>query len=141
MDKIINLWNNGWQTRIINTAIVIIASLIIYKIINYIIKKSQKNDKSILIKSNKGKTYLNMLRSIIRNIFIIITVFAILQVNGVDISSMLAGVGILGVIFGLAIQDFLKDVIRGSTILSDEYFQVGDIVKYKEIEGKVRLYW
>ena len=50
---------------------------------------------------------------------------------------MLAGVGILGVIFGLAIQDFLKDVIRGSTILSDEYFQVGDIVKYKEIEGKV----
>ena len=137
MEKIIDMWSSGWQTRVINTAIVIIASIIIYKIINYIIKKSEKNEKSILVKTNKGKTYLKLLRSVIRNIFIIITVFAILQVNGVNISSMLAGVGILGVIFGLAIQDFLKDVIRGSTILSDEYFEVGDIVTYKDIEGKV----
>ena len=52
---------------------------------------------------------------------------------------MLAGVGVLGVIFGLAVQDFLKDVIRGSTILSDEYFQVGDIIKYKDMEGKVMV--
>ena len=34
-------------------------------------------------------------------------------------------------------QDFLKDIIRGSSILSDDYFKVGDIVKYKDIEGKV----
>ena len=48
-----------------------------------------------------------------------------------------AGLGILGVIFGLAIQDWLKDIIRGSSILSDNYFAVGDVVKYKDIEGKV----
>ena len=37
----------------------------------------------------------------------------------------------------MAIQDFLKDIIRGSSILSDDYFSVGDVVKYKDIEGKV----
>ena len=60
-----------------------------------------------------------------------------LQINGVDVSSVLTGVGILGIILGLAIQDWLKDIIRGSSILSDNYFAVGDVVKYKDIEGKV----
>ena len=80
-----------------------------------------------------------MLRSIIRYIFIIVTVLIILQINGVNVGSVLAGVGILGVVLGLAIQDWLKDIIRGSSILSDNYFSVGDIVKYKNIEGKVLL--
>ena len=61
----------------------------------------------------------------------------LLKVNGVDVSSVLAGVGIVGVIFGLAIQDWLKDIIRGGSILSDNYFSVGDVVNYKGIEGKV----
>lgn len=50
---------------------------------------------------------------------------------------MLAGLGIISVIIGLAIQDYLKDIIRGTSILSDDYFSVGDVVKYKDIEGKV----
>lgn len=50
---------------------------------------------------------------------------------------MLAGVGIVSVIVGLAIQDALKDIIRGFSILSEEYFSVGDIVTYDGITGKV----
>ena len=37
----------------------------------------------------------------------------------------------------LAIQDWLKDIIRGSSILSDGYFAVGDIVNYNGQEGEV----
>ena len=54
-----------------------------------------------------------------------------------NVSSLLAGVGILSVIIGLAVQDALKDIIRGFSILSDEYFNIGDIILYKEITGKV----
>ena len=61
----------------------------------------------------------------------------LLQVYGINVSSVLAGVGIFGVVFGLAIQDWLKDIIRGSSIISDEYFKVGDIIKYNDMEGKV----
>ena len=50
---------------------------------------------------------------------------------------MLAGVGIVSVIIGLAIQDALKDIIRGFSILSEEYFSVGDVVTYGDITGKV----
>lgn len=37
----------------------------------------------------------------------------------------------------MAIQDWLKDIIRGTSIISDNYFSVGDVVKYNGIEGKV----
>ena len=70
-------------------------------------------------------------------VIIVITVLLILQINGINVSSLLAGVGIMGAVIGLAIQDWLKDIIRGTSILSDNYFSVGDIIRYNGIEGKV----
>ena len=137
MEEIKKFFENINHEQIINTAIIIIVSMILYKIISYVLKKSEKQDKVRLFTSKKSKTYIKLIRSIIRYAFFAITILIILQINGIDVTSVLAGVGILGAIFGLAIQDWLKDVIRGSTILSDNYFSVGDIVKYKEYEGKV----
>jgi len=125
-----------FKNNIVSSIIVIILSLAIYRIINKIFFNN-KNSNKIKQMSNKSKTYLRMTTSIIRYVFILFTILIILQINGVDVSSMLAGVGILGIIVGLAVQDALKDIIKGMNILSDKYFQVGDVIKYNEIEGKV----
>ena len=137
MEEIKLFFENVWHVKILNSIIVIILSLILYKSVTYFLTKSEKRENSKLFASKKGKTYLKLIKSIIRYIFIILTFLIILQINGINVSSLLAGVGILSVILGLAIQDWLKDIIRGSSILSDNYFSVGDIVKYKETEGKV----
>ena len=128
-----------WKMQFLNSIIIVILSIIFYKIIIYFIEKGEQKNAFKLSTSKKRKTYLKLIKSVIRSIFIIVTVLILLQINGVDVSSLLAGVGIIGVILGLAIQDWLKDIIRGSSILSDNYFSVGDIVKYKDIEGKVLL--
>ena len=78
-----------------------------------------------------------MMKSFIRYVFFIITLLVVLQINGINVGSMLAGVGIVSIIIGFAIQDLLKDIIKGIDIISDQYFQVGDVIKYKDIEGKV----
>ena len=121
------------ELKIINSLIIVILSIIIYKGIVYFLEKSENN----IFSGKKSKTYLRLVKSIVRYIIIVITVLILLQNYGVNVSSVLAGVGILGVIIGLAIQDWLKDIIRGSSILSDHYFIVGDVVKYGSIEGKV----
>ncbi len=123
--------------QIINSIIILILSIILYKGIAYFLDKSEDRGKSKLFTSNKGKTYIKLTKNVLRYFFIILTVLIILQINGVNVSSVLAGVGILGIIFGMAIQDWIKDIIRGSSILSDKYFEVGDVVKYNDIEGKV----
>ena len=131
------LFNNIWLERLIWIAIIIIISLVVYKLVTNVIIKNIENKKFKILNSKKSKTYIKLTRSISRYVFITCTVLLILQVLGINISSVIAGVGVLGVVFGLAIQDWLKDIIRGSSILSDNYFAVGDVVKYKGIEGVV----
>ena len=135
MEVLRNILDNIWHTQIINSVVIVLLGIVLYRSVIYFMNKSEKNSKIFL--SNKGKTYFKLIKSILRYIFLVTIIIILLQVNGIDVSSVLAGVGILGVIFGLAIQDWLKDIIRGTSILSDEYFSVGDIVNYKGIEGKV----
>ena len=78
-----------------------------------------------------------MISNFIKYAFFIIVFILILQINGIDVSSMVAGLGVVGIIVGFIVQDAFKDIIRGVGIISDNYFKVGDIVKYDSIEGKV----
>lgn len=135
MEQISEFWNKVWHTDILNSIIVILISLILYKAIAYVFFKGKNNEK--VFKSKKTKTYLRMLKSILRYVFFAITILILLQINGVNVSSMLAGVGIISIIVGFAVQDVLKDIIKGFDILSDQYFQVGDVIKYNGIEAKV----
>ena len=137
MEKLLKIWETAEKSKIINSIVIIAVSIILYKIFSYILDKSEKKENLRLLSSKKSKTYIKLVKSLIRYVFIAITTLMLLQANGIDVSSVLAGVGVLGVVFGLAIQDWLKDIIRGSSIISDNYFAVGDVVKYKDIEGKV----
>lgn len=137
MDKIKEFIENLPQANIIHSIIVIFVSFVIYRLIMRFFMKSEKNSNITKRLNNKSRTYLRLTRSIFRYVFIILTVLIILQINGVDVSSLLAGVGILSVIIGLAVQDALKDIIRGFSILSDDYYSIGDVITYNGITGKV----
>ncbi|MBR3152065.1 MAG: mechanosensitive ion channel family protein [Clostridia bacterium] len=133
MEYFFDYIDDVWGVNIITSIIVLVVTFLIYKSIIFFLNKSEEK----MFTSKKSKTYFKLTKSVIRYISLIIGILLVLQINGVNVSSILAGVGIAGVVFGLAIQDWLKDVIRGSSILSDNYFSVGDIVKYKDIEAKV----
>ena len=135
MKDYLEFMSGALHSKIVNSIVVVIISILLYRVIAYFL--SDKNKGIKLFTSNRSKTYLRLIRSVDRYLFIIITILIILQINGINVSSMLAGVGIAGVIFGFAIQDLLKDIIKGFDIISDQYFQVGDVIKYKGMEGKV----
>jgi MscS family membrane protein len=64
------------------------------------------------------------------HIFIgLITLIWILKVWQVNITPYLAGVGISGIVLGLALQDSLKNVFGGISMILDKNFQLGDTVK------------
>ena len=139
MENIINFFISLPKFRILNSLLIILISFMLYKIISNLTVKSEKNTKFNKKLNNKSRTYLRLTNNILRYIFIIVTVLVILQINGFDVSSMLAGVGIVSVIVGLSVQDALKDIIRGFSLLSEEYFSVGDVVTYNGITGKVLM--
>ncbi len=112
MDKIKEWINSMGQANLIKSAIVIVFSIILYYFIAFLLDRYQKRTKFKLFTSKKSTTYIKLLKSIIRYIFIIVTVLIVLQINGVNVSSALAGFVILGVVFGFALQDWLKDIFR-----------------------------
>lgn len=87
--------------------------------------------------TKKRKTYLRMLRSIIVAVALIIIVLIILQLLGVNVSSMLAGVGIASIVIGFALQDAMKDIFRGLEIVADNYYDIGDVIKFNDNLGQV----
>ena len=96
------------------------------------IKKSSK-----VFPNKKRKTYLRMLRSIIAAVAVIVIILIVLQLLGVNVSSMLAGVGIASIVIGFALQDAMKDIFRGLEIVADDYYDIGDIIKYDDNFGQV----
>jgi small-conductance mechanosensitive channel len=58
----------------------------------------------------------------------------------IDLSAVLAGAGILGVALGLALQDFLKDVVAGVNILLEDQFGVGDVIEVDSLTGTVESF-
>lgn len=137
MDLLQDLFSNRLFVRSFWSIITILISVFCYNVIIFVIDSSARRGKLKIFSSKKGLTYFKMLKSIIRYILILITVLIILQIFGINITSMLAGVGIIGIIIGFAIQDALKDIIKGFDIISDNYYQVGDVIKFGEITGKV----
>ena len=61
----------------------------------------------------------------------------VLQNLDINITSLIAGLGLCGLAVALAAQDTLKNLLGGATILADKPFQVGDWVIVGEIEGTV----
>jgi len=58
----------------------------------------------------------------------------------IDLSAVLAGAGIVGVALGLALQDFLKDVVAGVNILIEDQFGVGDVIEADALTGTVEAF-
>lgn len=95
---------------------------------------SKKPAKTI---DKKRKTYLRVLRSTIIAAITIIIVLTVLQILGINVNSMLAGVGIASIVIGFALQDAMKDIFRGLEIVSDNYYDIGDVIKFGDNVGQV----
>lgn len=122
-----------WILKILYSLIATFIGILLYMFIT----KFFINRIEIKLSSKKYKTYIRLIKSINKYIVILIVLITILKINGVNVSTMVTGVGIIGIIIGFAIQDGLKDIIKGFDIISDSYFQVGDIISFDKYTGKV----
>ena len=128
---------NILNTNLAKSIIIIIISMILYNIIKNIADKTVTATMKIGKKDRKKQNSVIMFNSILKYTFGIVVLILLLEVNGVNVSSLIASLGIVGIVVGLAVQDALKDLIAGKNIISDHFFETGDVIKYDGITGKV----
>ena len=126
------------QKHVVMILATVIIAIIILKIKDKIFNKTLCKFEYDNQRHNKRKiTYIKLANSIINYSVVIISFLFILQLMGINVSSIIAGLGVVSVIAGLALQDALKDIIMGLNIIADNYYSVGDVIKIGDFEGKV----
>ncbi len=84
-----------------------------------------------------GFSLVSLLCSFIKYIAAIIVLFCILAAFGVDTTALLAGLGILSLVVGLAVQPLLQDIIAGLFVVFEKTYDVGDVVVVDTFRGTV----
>ncbi|MEO0282206.1 MAG: mechanosensitive ion channel family protein [candidate division WOR-3 bacterium] len=74
-------------------------------------------------------TLLNIAHSSLKAAFIVIALLYTLSIWGVEISPILASLGIAGIAVALALQQTLSNIFAGIALIMDKTIRVGDIVK------------
>jgi MscS family membrane protein len=77
------------------------------------------------------------LTTFVKLLILLIAVLFWLQNIGVNISTLLAGLGIGGLAMALALQRPIEDLMGALTIFTQSPFRVGDLVRYGEVLGQV----
>lgn len=87
----------------------------------------------LLGEEKRFNTLKGMIKSVLRYIIYFVAFTPILELLGVNISSLIAAAGIGGLAIGFGAQNLVRDVITGFFILLEDQFHVGD---YIETGGK-----
>lgn len=72
-----------------------------------------------------------------RVIFILFGLVTALGTIGINVSALVAGLGLTGFALGFAFKDIISNILSGVLILLYRPFIVGDIIKVAGFEGKV----
>lgn len=124
--------------RVYMPIIIIICAVITQKIFDNIIKKTfNPNKKRDKIQERKSNTLKSLLTNIIKYVIWVIAFLWILAIFGIDTAAIITGLGVVSLVIGLAFQDILKDILAGVSILFENAFAIGDLVKIGDFQGTV----
>ena len=122
-----NFFLEGTFLKAVIAAVVfLIIWFIIDRVLSGMVKRLEGDDGA----RSRVSTSLRSVRSAIKYILLALAVIVILQLCGINVSSLVAGVGVVSIVVGFAIQDALKDIIMGLNIVVDNYYKVGDHLIY-----------
>ena len=90
---------------------------------------------SVVIKSVGeliSRDLINWIIKAIKVLILILGVAAVLELWGIKIGPIIAGLGLFGVAVALGAQDLFKNLISGILVLVERRFQVGDWIYVEE---------
>ena len=97
----------------------------------FILRKSKENTNA------KNNHILFILKKIIQLFVYIIAFLIILWVLGIDLSSVVVGLGVGGIAIAFALQSTLSDVFSAFSIYFDRPFEIGDFIVVGDYSGTV----
>ena len=119
----------NWAT-LFRVVAIILLMVVITKITAFITEKVKP-------KTGKGKSMQTLFRSAINYITTIIAIFWCLSALGVNVSTLVAGAGIITLAISFGAQSLIEDVVTGIFLVFEDQFNVGDYIEVDGFRGTV----
>ncbi len=118
--------------------LIIVVAMLTYLGLSKILKKMLTfKTHGIRLDARKQKTTIGLIDNVLKYFIAIVALLMLLDTFGIDTKSLIASLGILTAVAGLAFQDFLKDIIAGISIIFEDQYAIGDIVTIGGFKGTV----
>ena len=125
-------WLEVFGIKLLCSVIVIILAKLIIRLVKKILKKAEKK---------YVKFTPLMLGFLIKLIQVIVWMFALLVVLefwGIDLTPVIAGLGVTGVVLGFALQESISSIFSGMMLAINQPFGLGDYVDIGSTSGTVK---
>ncbi len=122
---------NQATTLVAAVAIIMVAYRAIDIGVNVLARRASKTETML------DDSLVPLLRTTMRLFVTAVGLLFVLQNLEVNVSSLIAGLGLGGLAIALAAQDTVRNVLAGATIFADKPFEVGDWVVVDGVEGTV----
>ncbi|MBN9413468.1 MAG: mechanosensitive ion channel [Candidatus Paracaedimonas acanthamoebae] len=130
----------GLPSAFLNILLIFILSIFVWETNEYIIdrlfNRSAKHQRGTA-KKQRLLTIKPLVQNTTRFILFALVALIIFAELNLDITPLLAGVGVIGIAFSFGSQSLVKDIITGIFILVEDTINVGDIVQIDGQNGNV----
>ena len=127
--KIADTFTLNWAT-LFQVIAIILMMIFITALLRFILQH-------IHAKKPKTKSFLSLMSSALSYLAAIIGFFWCLSTLGVNLTAILAGVGVLALIIGFGAQSLVEDLVTGIFLVFEDEFNVGDIIEADGFRGTV----
>ena len=87
--------------------------------------------------NHRARSVLSLLSSLTKYIAFLVILCAGLTILGVNMTTIIASVGVLALIVGFSAESLIADVVTGTFMLLENQYNVGDIVEVNGFRGTV----
>ena len=126
-----------FRTKVIEVVPGLLAAVLVLAIFYLFARVAVRVVRRILERSRVDTAVGQLLLPLLKYSILGLGLIMALSQAGLNVGSLLAGVGVAGLAVGLAAQDTLANIVAGFTILSDRPFRIGDRVTVAETYGQI----
>ena len=125
-------------SRLLIAAAVLIIGLIVLKIGKMIISGiAHRMGRKTPVAARRSETFRSIITSVFSYIMFFAIVMLVLHFFNVDVTSMLAAAGVVGIAVAFGAQTLVKDLLSGLFIWGEHSIEVGDLVSINGMDGTV----
>lgn len=131
---------SNWITSAIEILPNFVLAIIVLLIFVLLARLAKKGVKRVAGRKKRNSALTSLLTGMAYIAVLIVGIIIALDILALDktVTSILAGIGILGIALGFAFQDIGANFISGVIIAGRKPYQVGDVIKSNDVFGSVK---